>query len=151
MAAHLVEKRLSRGLGKIIERGLLNTSPIVLHYLDKPAPAVDYDPNVESSYPDPGPSEKTVTVNGLVHMVSARTVLRQFAEVQAGDAIVTFEGSIYDTAGNVVDLSTTQKIRFEIFGDIYVQATVGKDLAGYWSTVIGGSLLSRTFLLRRSD
>ena len=147
----MAEKRLGRFLGKLIEQRLLNACDIILHYVDAYAPDPNFDPNVESSYPSPAPVEKTKTIGGLVHIVSARTVQRQFTEIQAGDAIVTFEGTIYDTDGNPVDLTTMQKLRFEFGGDIYVQATVGKDLAGYWSLVIGGSLLSQTFLLRKSN
>jgi hypothetical protein len=149
MAVHMLEKRLSRHLGKLIEQRLLNASSIILHYVDKPAPDENFDPNVESTYPTL--PEKTKTVGGLVHFVTARTMQRQFAEIQAGDAIVTFEGTIYDEDDNPVDLKQMQKLRFELNGDIYVQAAVGKDLKGYWSTVIGGNPLSQTFLLRLSD
>lgn len=155
MALHLAEKKFSRTLGKLLQRNQMNAAPIVIHYKDVPAPDSDFDPNVESSYPTL--EEKTVRIKALVHFVTARTVQRQFAEIQAGDAILTCEGVLYeiDEEGNetekIIDLNAIQKTRFNLNGVFYVQAAVGKDLAAYWSTFIGGNMLSQTFLLRRSD
>jgi hypothetical protein len=155
MALHKAEKTFSRTFGKLLQRNQMNAAPIVIHYKDVPAPASDFDPNVESSYP--ALEEKTVRIKALVHFVTARTVQRQFAEIQAGDAIVTCEGALYvvdengNETGDTIDLKTMQKTRFELNAVFYVQAAVGKDLAAYWSTFIGGNMLSQTFLLRRSD
>ena len=156
MSLHTAEKRFSRTLGKLLQHDHMNACAIVIRYLDVPAPDADFDPNVESSYPG-DLTDKTVRIKALVHFVTARTVQRQFAEIQAGDAIITCEGTLYvvdeegNETGDTVNLSTMQKIRFELNGKSYVQAAVGKDLAAYWSTFIGGQQLSQTFLLRSSN
>jgi hypothetical protein len=155
MIQHLASKRIGRLLGKVVEKGWLNAAPVVIHYVDKVAPAPDFDANVESTYP--ATVEKTVRVSGLVHIVSARTVQRQFAEVQAGDAMVTFEKDLRDLDNpnndtNIVDLDAMDKVRFELpGGGIYVQAVVGKDLAKLWEIVAGGAPLAKTILLKLSD
>lgn len=155
MALHKAEKKISRTLGSLLQRNEMNAAPVIIHYKDVPAPDSGFDPNVESTYPTL--EEKIVRIKALVHFVTARTVQRQFAEIQAGDAILTCESVLYvvdedgNETGDTVDLKTMQKTRFELNGGFYVQAAVGKDLAAYWSTFIGGNMLSQTFLLRRSD
>lgn len=152
MALHQAEKRFSRTMGKLLQKNQMNTALITVRYLDK-AEGPDFDPNVESSYETLTP--KSVLIKGFIHFVTARTVLRQFAEIQAGDAILTLEGEVraVDADGNetgaIVDFNAMQKVTFEVAGVTYVQSSVGKDLAAYWSTVIGNNQLSRTLLLRR--
>lgn len=154
-----MEKRLTRFLATLLQRGILNTTSIIIHYVDKPDPVdPDYDKNIESSYA--APEQKTVTVKGLMHIVSVRTSQRQFTEIKTGDAIVTFENDIRDAnvpddpddpRANIVDLSAMEEIRFEINGDSYVQQATGKELSQYWDAIIGGNPISQTLLLRLSN
>jgi hypothetical protein len=148
MAAFKLEKRMGRFLGKVIERGLLNAGPLIVHYIERTLPP-EYDPNDEDTYP--AETEKTVTVTALIHEVSARTTLRQFSEIKAGDLIVTFESEPTDEEGNVINFAALEKIRFEWQGKIYVQQAVGKEVAQYWDVNIGGNPITQTLLLRPSN
>lgn len=150
MGAHKLEKKLSRFIGMLIQKKLLSQASITVRYVDKPAvPDVDYDPNVESTYPTLTP--KSVTVGALVHIVSVRTTQRQFTEIKTGDAIVTFETTPRDQDNQPVDFTKMDQVTFEFNGDKYVQAATGKELAQYWDAVVGGVPVSQTLLLRLTN
>jgi hypothetical protein len=139
MSAHLLEYRLKRVIGDLIERRLLNAETIKLHYVDKLAGTAGYDRNDEDTYP--AREQKTVELGAFVHIVSVRTTQRQFTELRTGDAIVTFEGD--------VDFSDKDELRFEFRGGVWVQQAVGKDLALYWDA-IAGEPITKTIVLRTS-
>lgn len=139
MSMHTLEPRLTRFLGELIERKLLNAGPIVMKFVTRVIPD-NYDPNDEETYPLETPG--SLELGGLIHIVSARTTERQFTEIKTGDAIVTFEAT--------VDFSGKERITFEFNGDTWVQQAVGKELSQYWDLVLGGNPISQTLLLRKS-
>lgn len=139
MSLHTLETRLTRFIGELIEKKLLNAGPIVMKYVTRTLP-VNYDANDESTYPVETPHADTL--GGFIHIVSARTTQRQFTEIKTGDAIVTFEAT--------VDFSGKEQITFEFNGDTWVQQAAGKEVSQYWDLVLGGNLISQTLLLRKA-
>ena len=88
----------------------------------------------------------------------ARTVLRQFSEIRAGDLIadVDAEGRIelFDNQprSGVVALDDLagKGARFDWGGETYSQADIGEDLARSWNVVVCNVRVGRTLLLRRA-
>ena len=66
----------------------------------------------------------TETVQALLYFVSATTQLRQFAEIQAGDCIATFNP---DTV-----LKGRDSLRFIIDGEEWSSKPVSEQLSSYW-------------------
>jgi hypothetical protein len=101
-------------------------------------------------------------VSGVIRALGmeepARTVLRQYAEIQAGDVIleVNPHGMVEmlpnQPVSGVVSLDDVsgQGVRFEWGGRLYAQAEIGEDLAQAWSVIIENRKLYRTLLLRRA-
>jgi hypothetical protein len=149
MLLHTSETKLKRTLGSLVENQQANSTMITVHYVDKVTPAntPGFDANDEATYPV-APTQKTAQVGALVHYVSARTNLRQFTEIQAGDAIVTFEAAPVDVNNQPVDFAQMDEIIFEMDGKRWVQMAVGKGLAQYWDAVLGGYPISQTIVLR---
>jgi hypothetical protein len=152
MAAFKMENRMSRFLATLIEKKLLNAGTLVIRYIEQTLPD-NFNPNKEADYPTTTP--KSVTVGALIYEVSARTTLRQYSEIQAGDLIVTFEAepieSGPDGQDNPVDIDALTNARFEWMGMLYVQQAVGKELASFWEDHLGGQPVAKTILLRRSQ
>ena len=82
----------------------------------------------------------------------ARTVLRQFAEIQAGDLLLTVNaaGQVTRADGVLVALDALDGPRFTWGGGTYVQKEVGEGLAAAWGALVAGRRLYRTLLLRRA-
>lgn len=86
----------------------------------------------------------------------ARTVLRQFAEIKAGDLILDVDpDGVVELAppqsGTVrLDDIARQGVRFEWGGRLYSQAQIGEELAEAWDVIVGNQKLFRTLLLRRA-
>jgi hypothetical protein len=86
----------------------------------------------------------------------ARTVLRQFSEIQAGDLILETNPNglvavLPDRTQSVsLDDLAGKGVRFEWGGRFYSQAEIGEELAQAWSVIIAGQKLYRTLLLRRA-
>jgi hypothetical protein len=85
-----------------------------------------------------------------------RAVLRQYQEIKAGDLIVECQPSpevaVYPgqtlTSGTMpLSALGTSGLQFQFNGRLYVQATIGDDLAGIWNLtvqnvpMVGGLLL----------
>src|SRR4051812_45445151 len=88
LSLHTFGPNFQRRLGQLTQGNLLNAGPGVLRWNAAAAPT---DRNVEADYAEP--DEVETTVQALIHYVSMRTVERGFAEMQAGDAIVTFDST----------------------------------------------------------
>ena len=80
------------------------------------------------------------TVRALLYFVSATTQLRQFAEIQAGDCIATFNPD--------VALRGRESLRFIIDGEEWSSKPVSEQLAGYWGRAADLKLY-QVVLLRR--
>jgi hypothetical protein len=91
----------------------------------------------------------------------AKSVLRQFQEILAGDLIVDLAPDAVVTLGpgqgqsGVVPLRSLALLgpRFELPanpGVLYAPATVGEKLGALWSVSVQGVPVSNTLLLRRS-
>jgi hypothetical protein len=94
----------------------------------------------------------------------ARTVLRQFSEIKAGDLILDIDpdGLVnlfpqqvladgHQLSGTItLDNIADKGVRFEWGGQVYDQAQVGEELARAWNVIIGNQRLGRTLLLRRA-
>jgi hypothetical protein len=101
-------------------------------------------------------------VSGVIRALGAeepaRTVLRQYAEIQAGDVIleVNPHGLVellpdQPLSGLVsLDDISDQGVRFEWGGRQYAQAEIGEALAQAWNVIIANRKLYRTLLLRRA-
>ena len=85
---------------------------------------------------------KTTKVKGFIHEVSATSVVRQFAEIEAGDAIV-------DLAGDVA-LDGKEALRFTIDGRQFVAKEIPEKLARSWDVIFRGKRLHRSVLLRKA-
>jgi hypothetical protein len=81
----------------------------------------------------------------------ARSVVRQFAEIQAGDLILEVDAAATLTKpdGSTVALDDLDAPRFQWADNWYVQKEVGEALAASWNAVVAGQKLYRTLLLRR--
>ncbi|HEY1171047.1 MAG TPA: hypothetical protein VGH19_06710 [Verrucomicrobiae bacterium] len=84
---------------------------------------------------------KRANVKGLVHFVTARSVLRQFEEIQGGDIIL-------DTWGKLA-CEGHQEIKLTIDGEIWVMKELSNKAAAMWDTLRGDGKGYRTYLLRR--
>ena len=106
------------------------------------------------------------TLRGFVHEEPARSVLRQMAEIQAGDLIVDVAPDpVVAVAANLTLSGVTNHqvlledvrlmgVRFEHNGQLYSQKNLGRELAKAWDTTIEDGegkkvKLDRTLLLRR--
>lgn len=82
----------------------------------------------------------------------ARSVVRQFAEIQTGDVLLEMDaaGLVAKADGSTVALDNLDEPRFQWGGNWYVQKEVGAELAATWNAVVAGQKLYRTLLLRRA-
>jgi hypothetical protein len=136
LSLHNLANRFKRDLGNILGNELLNSGTVKVHWDSSDGPT---DRNVESTYPDPVAEEQDLPA--LIHYVSVRTVVREFGEFQAGDAIVTFDPG-FDFAGK-------KALWFELpDGKQYVQQMEGKRVMEFWDVVLGGVPATKTLLLR---
>jgi hypothetical protein len=84
----------------------------------------------------------------------ARSVLRQYLEIQEGDVILDTDPDGLITLLSPLSGSTTldavaaKGVRFQWDGKLYVQAKIGEKLAQKWSVMIADQRLYRTLLLR---
>lgn len=94
---------------------------------------------------------------GFVQEEPARSVVRQFAEIQQGDLIVDcdpdatidlFPGQIQS---GVQPLDDVEEPRFILSGRVYVQKNVGGKLGQSWDAHFGGVRFDRTLLLTRGQ
>lgn len=76
---------------------------------------------------------------GLVHTCEAKSVLRQHAEIQAGDMIIEFQPD--------VNLAR-ESLEFGLGGNWYEQKEVGEALTRNWDTWMGDMPMERTVVLR---
>ncbi len=87
-----------------------------------------------------------------------RSVVRNFAEIKAGDLIletdaagtVTLPDGTEPVGRTTVCLDDIDTPRFLWAGHWYVQKEVGEGLAAAWNEVIGNQRLMRTMLLRKA-
>jgi hypothetical protein len=135
MSLHTLPSTFARHLGAITEGRLLNAGDVILRWNTAELPS---DPNLEATYA--APVAATATIPALIHYVSARAIERNFTEFRAGDAIISFEPSVnLELPGLVFELPD---------GQIYVQASSGKQVVEFWDVVLGGVPMTRTLLLR---
>jgi hypothetical protein len=134
--------RIRRDAARILNQGLLNTSPVLVLHEEPNAPiSGTFDPLLESSYPE------THTVSGtypaFVHFVEPiKTGIRQFTEIQPGDVIFDFSAT--------APLSGVG-LRFVLNDVTYVQKEVGNELAEYWDLLIEGQRHFRTVVATRKQ
>ena len=101
-------------------------------------------------------------VSGVLRALSseqpARSVVRQFAEIQAGDLLLDLapdpgvEVLPNPVLSGTVRLDDLAKkgVRFERGGQFYVQKEVGEELARAWTVIVGNQEMMGTVLLRRA-
>jgi hypothetical protein len=94
---------------------------------------------VTGGYAESG-EDHSETVKALVHEVNATTSIRQHAEVEVGDLMLDFTGT--------VDWSDRENVRFVVNGKTYVQKQIGSRLATALGTWVGGVNLMQTVVLR---
>ena len=82
----------------------------------------------------------TETVRALLYFVSATTQLRQFAEIQAGDCIATFNPDQV--------LKGRDSLRFVIDGEEWSSKPVSEQLSSYWGMAANVKLY-QVVLLRK--
>lgn len=95
------------------------------------------------------------TMKGFVHAEPAKSVVRQFAEIEAGDLIVDLGPSpdvtLLSGTGKVsLDSISSKGPRFQVGGELYVQKEIGDKLGKSWDVILRGQKLSRTLLLRKA-
>ncbi|HVM48387.1 MAG TPA: hypothetical protein VMU04_10185 [Candidatus Acidoferrum sp.] len=83
----------------------------------------------------------------------ARSVVRQYAEIQAGDLLLEIDAAALITKddGSTVCLDDLDGPSFLWGGQWYQQKEVGEGLAAAWNAVVGNQRLYRTLLLRRGS
>lgn len=101
-------------------------------------------------------------VSGVIRALGreepAQTVLRQYAEIQAGDLILEVNPKGLVTLlpdqpqSGVVSLDdlSGMGVTFEWGGRLYTQKEIGEELAQAWSVIIENRKLYRTLLLKRA-
>lgn len=123
-------------------------------------------------------NELSLTQKADVHIIAATTAIRQFAEIQTGDAIITFPYEFYRvsavgttslTVDQVLDefalasansgqatpataattrLDDLEKLHFEFGGKTWKQADVGEKLSAIWDALIGGIRFANVIAVR---
>lgn len=78
-------------------------------------------------------------IQALMHAAEAKSVLRQFVEIEAGDIILDFPPD--------APLDGKDNLRFVVNGQDYEQKKLGGKLAKMWDMNIAGNLGCRTVLL----
>ena len=84
--------------------------------------------------------DRSETVRALLYFVGATTQIRQFAEIQAGDCIATFDPDL--------DLKGKDSLRFQINGEEWSSKPVSEQLSSYWG-MAANLKLYQVVLLRR--
>lgn len=87
-------------------------------------------------------TSREATVRGFVHYVGATTSLRQFREVEVGDAIVDLPPD--------ATVDGLPELRVEIGGATWVPKDTGERLQRFWDAIEQGQRLTRTLLLRKA-
>ena len=82
----------------------------------------------------------------------ARSVVRQFAEIQAGDLLLEVDAAALVTRpdGSTVALDTLDGPRFTWGDTVYAQKEAGTGLVTGWNALVANRKLYRTLLLRRA-
>ena len=86
----------------------------------------------------------------------ARSVVRQFAAVEASDLVLDVDPDglvrVLPELTRTVTLEEVARkgVRFQWSGCWYVQKEVGEELAATWDVLIGNQRVGRTLLLRRA-
>ena len=137
MILHNLPVTLDRRIRGTIERGELNTGPVVLDWISYPD--TPFDENIEGDRPTGTPATKTV--HAFIQFVNQDMVREEFAEFHAGTAICTFEAD--------VAIDALKSLTFTLpDGNIYVPDKTGTDVTKFWDLVIGGVRMSRTVALK---
>jgi hypothetical protein len=87
---------------------------------------------------------------GLVHLAEAKSVLRQYVEIEVGDMIVDFPP--------YVPIDGLQNLRFTMLDQngnplpdqVYEQKEIGGKLAKAWDAIVAGNPTLRTVLLKKA-
>ncbi|MDE2102855.1 MAG: hypothetical protein KGL39_36765 [Patescibacteria group bacterium] len=85
--------------------------------------------------------DKQLVVKAMLYYVSATTQIRQFAEIQAGDCIATFNPGLA--------LQGKESLRFVIDGQEWSSKPVSEQLSSYWG-VAANLKLYQVVLLRKA-
>jgi len=85
--------------------------------------------------------KKTAKFKALVHYVTARSVLRQFEEIQAGDIVMDAWGKL--------DCEGQAEIKLVIADEVWVMRDLSAKAAAMWDTLRPDGQSYRTYLLRR--
>lgn len=99
------------------------------------------DPNVQDDYP--AAEIQSVEYQAFVHFVAVRSSLRQWMQVQAGDAII---GLLPEHAAEIAAFKGVTFVLPD--GKTYQQSETGGDLQALWDSHIGGNAILVAFLLR---
>lgn len=111
-------------------------TPIVLKWLDYT------DATRDETYHSLNSGTATLmsgVVNGVVHVVGATTSLRQWSEIQTGDAIIDFAPD--------VDLSGKEGLRFEFGGKLWAQKNIPDQLVAAWDVIERGETFEQTIVV----
>jgi hypothetical protein len=125
-------------------------------------------------------ASKSITVKAVIHMISATAVVRQHAEIEAGDAMAMFPGKFYeitdagDTAltigdviyeiafiqangvvsnpavGTEVFLRGLENLSFVFGASHWTQKSAGDGLSMIWNALVGGERLGEVVLMSRA-
>lgn len=135
---HQVGARLGHQVRGLMAQCHLDAACIKATYETAAEPA---DPNIQADYPASAPATKDY--HAFVHFVAIRSSLRQWMQVQTGDAIV---GMLPADAAEVAALKGVTFLLPD--GKTYQQAEAGGDLRELWEVHVGGSPLLVSFLMR---
>lgn len=122
-------------------------------------------------------SPKSKTMKGDVHMIQASQFIRQFTEIEVGDAILSIPFEFYRIAdrgttsfavGDIIDefayakenegqsspatgsktrLDDLDQLHFEFGGREWTQKTTGDKLSAIWDALVGGVQFTNVILL----
>jgi hypothetical protein len=141
MLMHNLPQIAARRFGGVLERGELNSGPVLLRWTEFPEGVV-FDPNQEGEYPEGISREATVT--GLVYFVNQNVTSKEYAQIAENDAIVTFDAFNEPPFENMAALTLALPD-----GQEYVVSKTGTDAATrFYDLVLGGQRLSRTLAVR---
>jgi hypothetical protein len=99
-----------------------------------------------------GPVSKSQVVRGLVHFPEpgANSAVRQFNEVEVGDAIVDFPPDLVLEGKDNLQFVFLDRTGNPIDGQVWVAKPISETLARTWGALVGGQRIWRTVLLRKA-
>lgn len=127
---------MRRRLGQVLGSLSLNATSVIFRWREKQGAS---DPNVEADYSENPLNE--MVLPALVHFFGSKTEELTGGEIEAGDAVLTLNED--------APLDGRDVQEFVIGGRVFVQKSVGREIASEWDILMGGRRFARTIFCRQ--